>query len=69
MKQDEATTRLLLTLDAGTTDSKICYRIAEGGNLSSFKLLLMNSITTIVSRESIEAYENDRISNRSFPPS
>ena len=69
MKQDEATPKLLLTLDPGTTDSKICYRIAEGGNLSSFKLLLMNSITTIVSRESIEAYENDRISNRSFPPS
>ncbi len=61
MKQDEATPKLLLTLDPGTTDSKICYRIAEGGNLSSFKLLLMNSITTIVSRESIEAYENDRI--------
>ena len=61
MKQDEATPKLLLTLDPGTTDSKICYRIAEGGNLSSFKLLLMNSITTIVSRESIEAYESSRI--------
>ncbi len=61
MKQDEATPKLLLTLDPGTTDSKICYRVAEGESLSSFKLLLMNSITTIVSQEAIEAYEADRI--------
>ncbi len=61
MKQDEATPMLLLTLDPGTTDSKICYRVAEGGSLSSFKLLLMESLTTNVSIESIEAYESDRI--------
>ena len=62
MKQDEARSMLLLTLDPGTTDSKICYRIAEGGKLSSFfKLLLMESLTTNVSQESIEAYESSRI--------
>ncbi len=61
VKQDEATQMLLLTLDPGTTDSKICYRIAEEGSLSSFKLLLMESLTTNVSQESIEAYESDRI--------
>ncbi len=52
---------LLLTLDPGTTDSKICYRVSEGEELSSFKLLLMDSKTTTVSRESIETYEANRI--------
>ncbi|MDJ0573703.1 MAG: ParM/StbA family protein [Xenococcaceae cyanobacterium MO_234.B1] len=61
MNKGEATQMLLLTLDPGTTDSKICYRVSEGENLSSFKLLLMDSVTTTVSRESISAYEGDRI--------
>ena len=52
---------MLLTLDPGTTDSKVCYRVAKGSDLSSFKLLLMDSLTTSVSRESIEGYEADRI--------
>ena len=68
MKQEEATPRLLLTLDPGTTDSKICYRVEEEGNLSSFNLLLMNSVTAVVSHESIEAYENNRITTP-FPES
>ncbi len=63
MKQNEATPMLLLTLDPGTTDSKICYRVSERGSLSSFKLLLMDSLTTNVSSESIEAYEADRITS------
>ncbi len=63
MKQNEATPMLLLTLDPGTTDSKICYRVSEGGNLSSFKLLLMDSLTTNVLSDSIEAYEANRITS------
>ena len=61
MKDTSATSLLLLTLDPGTTDSKICYRTSFGGELSSIKLLLMDSLTTIVSRESIESYEASRI--------
>ncbi len=61
MKKNQATQKLLLTLDPGTTDSKICYRILDEDELSSYQLLLMDSKTTTVSRESISAYEANRI--------
>lgn len=61
MKQEEVTPMLLLTLDPGTTDTKICYRLSEERGLSSFQLLLMNSLTTTASRQSLAAYEEKRL--------
>lgn len=61
VKQEEVTPMLLLTLDPGTTDTKICYRLSEERGLSSFQLLLMNSLTTTASRQSLAAYEEKRL--------